>query len=453
MNEKMPRTPLSTPLSGSARETEIRIRNIMSGPKKRPPVLFLVLMFSVCIFCGNLVSCQVKEAEVPDSGSSSSQADSSDTSTPTQAIKSGLDRTPDLNRNGVSEEFKLVEEEDGNLLLEVWENGKVLFQRVGETAYPRAEFLCTLDGKDYLLRYQNWNLGGQGNYYYSYNLADFDGEFEESERSVSVDFDLNFGSPYHKDFDPEAIAALVGQVNELLPNCELLFCTSPDLLATFEEAGRLEDDLSWLDDFPDLFTRDPDKSLLENLQDFKTAMPPDWTPPAPENDPELLFDRPIEMTFSSGAGAWQTVITLHGDGTFQGDYCDADLDTHYVCQFHGRFGDIAPMSDNSWYLVLKELVLDTKYPVGREWDEGGIHYISSDPYGFNTLEGGALEPGAEFIFYYPGATGHEPGTELYGAYEFWTWWPDRHFFRSSADTLGCYGLHSLETGYGFFSDR
>ncbi len=63
MNEKMPRTPFSTQLSGSARETEIRLRNIFSGPKKRPPVLFLVLMFSVCIFCGNLVSCQVKEVE------------------------------------------------------------------------------------------------------------------------------------------------------------------------------------------------------------------------------------------------------------------------------------------------------------------------------------------------------------------------------------------------------
>ena len=75
MNEQMPRTPFSTPLSGSARETEIRIRNIMSGPKKRPPVLFLVLMFSVCIFCGNLVSCQVKEAAAPDAGAGSSLED------------------------------------------------------------------------------------------------------------------------------------------------------------------------------------------------------------------------------------------------------------------------------------------------------------------------------------------------------------------------------------------
>ena len=65
MNKKMPRTPFSTPLSGSARETEIRIRNIISGPKKRPPLPFLALVFFICIFCGNIVSCQVAEADTP----------------------------------------------------------------------------------------------------------------------------------------------------------------------------------------------------------------------------------------------------------------------------------------------------------------------------------------------------------------------------------------------------
>ncbi len=61
MQEKMPRTPFSTALSRSARETELRIKNIMSGPKRRPPLPFLILMFSICIFCGNLVSCQMAE--------------------------------------------------------------------------------------------------------------------------------------------------------------------------------------------------------------------------------------------------------------------------------------------------------------------------------------------------------------------------------------------------------
>ncbi len=63
MDEKMPRTPLSTPLSGSARETELRIRSIFSGPKKRPPILVLTLMCAACLLCGNLVSCQMPESE------------------------------------------------------------------------------------------------------------------------------------------------------------------------------------------------------------------------------------------------------------------------------------------------------------------------------------------------------------------------------------------------------
>ncbi len=63
MNQPLPRTPFSTGLSGSARELEIRLRNIMSGPKKRPPIPFLILMFSICIFCGNIVSCQQRPAQ------------------------------------------------------------------------------------------------------------------------------------------------------------------------------------------------------------------------------------------------------------------------------------------------------------------------------------------------------------------------------------------------------
>ncbi len=68
MSEKLPRTPLSTPLSGSARETERRIRGIFSGPKKRPPILLLALMCAACLLCGNLVSCRIAgaEADAPD---------------------------------------------------------------------------------------------------------------------------------------------------------------------------------------------------------------------------------------------------------------------------------------------------------------------------------------------------------------------------------------------------
>ena len=64
--DSFPRTPFSTPLSGSARETEDRIRNIFQYKKKRPPILLFVLACALALTCGGLVSCQAREtAETP----------------------------------------------------------------------------------------------------------------------------------------------------------------------------------------------------------------------------------------------------------------------------------------------------------------------------------------------------------------------------------------------------
>ena len=65
MKNKMYRTSLSTPLSGAEKETKLRIRNLFSGPQRLPLVLFLVLMFPVCILCGNLMSRRMPVAEPP----------------------------------------------------------------------------------------------------------------------------------------------------------------------------------------------------------------------------------------------------------------------------------------------------------------------------------------------------------------------------------------------------
>ena len=53
-----PHTPFSTPLSGSAKETQTRIRNIFQFQKKRPPLLALTLATALALSCGGLVSCQ-----------------------------------------------------------------------------------------------------------------------------------------------------------------------------------------------------------------------------------------------------------------------------------------------------------------------------------------------------------------------------------------------------------
>jgi len=49
-------------LSGSAKEVELRIRNIVQGPKKRPPVPLMILAAIAILSCGWLVSCQPRQA-------------------------------------------------------------------------------------------------------------------------------------------------------------------------------------------------------------------------------------------------------------------------------------------------------------------------------------------------------------------------------------------------------
>lgn len=55
-------SPFTTALSGSAKETEDRIRNIFQYQKKRPPVPALFLACTLALSCGGLVSCQSQNA-------------------------------------------------------------------------------------------------------------------------------------------------------------------------------------------------------------------------------------------------------------------------------------------------------------------------------------------------------------------------------------------------------
>ena len=348
--------------------------------------------------------------------------------------------SPDLNHNGIPEEVRLVRD-NGDSEIQLWENGQQFLRLIP------GDCLCTLDGRDYLLRFatvENENV--PGSFQYHYELSDHSGEFGETIQWNSVSFDLNFYAPFHS-FDPEGLAAFVEELDELLAHSVQL--SEADGSLRTEPAPAV--DLSWLDDFPDYFTPSAGMSLAETLTAFQEAMARAQTPVPLGATAALPLEEPLQMTFNSGAGAWATVLELRPDGSFTGDYHDSDLTVVSVCQFHGTFRDFVQLTDSSWLLTLDELVLDTERPVGEEWDREGYHYISSTPYGFTNEEGNTLSSGAQFILYTPEATGHTPGTELYGAYDFWTWWPERHTLHSASDTLRCYGLYNLEGGTGFFS--
>lgn len=57
--KSVPRSPFTTPLSRSARETEPRIRGILPWKKQRPPLLAPVLAVLI-LSCGGLAACQAQ---------------------------------------------------------------------------------------------------------------------------------------------------------------------------------------------------------------------------------------------------------------------------------------------------------------------------------------------------------------------------------------------------------
>lgn len=366
----------------------------------------------------------------------------------------------DLNRNGIPEELCIVKTEDGEQL-EVREGGERLLRREASYAHvdQKAIFLCRLDGADYLLQY--YPTMYQGYCEYNYGLITMEDGYEMGKQWNEVSFDINFGSPVHGEFDPEAIAVFMEEVNELLSHSILLINTDSNLQQTFEREGKLIDTLWWLDSGESGFHRDPAESLLKNLQDFQEMMTQEEGSTRSQSADAMPFTQEMEMTFCSGAGAWRTSLLLSPDGSFSGYYVDSDMGatgedypngTRYVCDFHGSFKEIKQISDASFSLTLEELATDTRHPVGEEWIEDGVRNVSSEPYGLDGEDGKALSPGASFLFYTPDAAGHKPGTELYGAKKFLVWWPERREFVGESDKLGRYGLHNLETGYGFFSE-
>ena len=153
---------------------------------------------------------------------------------------------------------------------------------------------------------------------------------------------------------------------------------------------------------------------------------------------------PLNLVFSSGAGAWGTYMTLNIDGSIEGSYRDSDMGvvgngypngTAYVCEFSGKFNNMKQIDNTTYAITLSEI--NTERAEGEEWIEDGIRYISSGPYG--------LEEGKEFLLYTP----QTPVKNL--TEEFIQWGYGSVGLDSSRKTLECYGLYNTKMGYGFFS--
>ncbi|MBR6824975.1 MAG: hypothetical protein IKM59_00325 [Oscillospiraceae bacterium] len=152
---------------------------------------------------------------------------------------------------------------------------------------------------------------------------------------------------------------------------------------------------------------------------------------------------PLVFHFSSGAGAWYTSLYLYEDGSFTGEFHDANqgengdaypYGTINTCTFTGKFASAERLDMYTYGMKLE--YMETDSPVGEEWIEEGVRYVTAMPYG--------LEEGENFQIFLP----NTPASMLSEDQLFW--WPGR--FREGETILRAYGLLNMNTDQCFFTE-
>lgn len=158
-------------------------------------------------------------------------------------------------------------------------------------------------------------------------------------------------------------------------------------------------------------------------------------------------DIPTKFTFSSGAGAWMTVLTLNPDGSFAGEYHDSDMGdrgdrypngTVYICNFEGKFTEPVKVDEFIYSMSLESFKVAEA--AGRVYYEDEIRYILSDPVG--------MSDAGEFYLYLPGAA-------MSALPEDFLSWCDVDTDIRDTLPIGCYGIYNMggKTGFNASTDE
>ena len=300
----------------------------------------------------------------------------------------------DLNRNGIPETIETsVDINAGRHDLTIRENGEVIYTKTAwnEEGQREAFFLYRDgEGKDWLLRYSPVlysNILGQ--YLYQVYCLDESGEFSTTYKWLTFDLSFSGYESGYGGFDPEAIAAYVGEVNALMRDSTLLICSDPNLKAGFNRLGRLEDDLWWigLD-----YVRDPDKSLVETLREYQAVKEA-----AVSNRPAVPYlPAPGTPERQAALGAYRAV--LEGEATFYSIDIGRNVDMPHIGEVLGlTFADHLPAQ---FALVdldgdgVEELVLDY-VNLGNGGTVELFHWMDGEVLGYYKVGRGFLIPKAD----------------------------------------------------------
>lgn len=147
--------------------------------------------------------------------------------------------------------------------------------------------------------------------------------------------------------------------------------------------------------------KDSDGQLV-NFFEYCTPDAQDTDIPKETSPEKITFaDIPSEFVLA-GAGAWRTVLTIHEDGSFVGEYSDSDMGvtgegyprgTVSICNFEGKFSEPQKVDEFIYSTKLESYkIADT---LGREYYEDEIRYIVTESAGMYDAD--------EFYIYLPGA--------------------------------------------------
>lgn len=163
-----------------------------------------------------------------------------------------------------------------------------------------------------------------------------------------------------------------------------------------------------------------------------------------EGEIPLTFQtlRRCDFYFSSGAGAWSTVLQIAADGSFSGVYHDSDMGdigegypngTLYYCAFSGQLAPLERVDEYTYSTRIQSIETENE-PDAQEIRDG-VRRIYSQPYGLDGAE--------QLLIYLPGAPlGQLPD-------EFRSWVGYYNVPESGDAVLPFYGLYNAAAQCGF----
>ena len=165
-----------------------------------------------------------------------------------------------------------------------------------------------------------------------------------------------------------------------------------------------------------------------------------------EADPLYADLEGLAFSFSSGVGAWQTLLQISPDGSFTGYFCDANMGedseiykngTIYECDFSGRLDAPARVDAYTYTTRIAELKYSKTTASGEDrYIEDNTQYILTDPYG--------LQEGDTMEFYLAG----KPLEELTDEMKMWGMFA----IPEDAESLTDYAIHNATQDLGFYVD-